>query len=78
MIPQRAKLALIDFDAEIEVRPHKYTFIATRGTKIQKLTRAQQDYKNKMRKQRRDAGFSEKDTPRRSLRSRITGMGAGV
>lgn len=71
--PAAAKKALIDFDREVEVRPHKYTFTATRKGKVVAMPRERQIQINVARDKRKAEGRPDK-TYNASVRKRIVGF----
>ncbi|MGY3278160.1 hypothetical protein [Bradyrhizobium sp. S3.7.6] len=70
--PAAAKKALIDFDRNVEVRPHKYTFTATRLGKVQPMSRDRQIQINVARDRRKAEGKPDK-IYNAAIRKRIVG-----
>lgn len=74
--PKTAKISLIKFDAKKPVEPHRYTVIAIKGTRIQKLSAERQHQINLARKARIAAGTPDKKPSASSLHQRVVGLGA--
>jgi len=72
--PKVAKRTLIDFDHKRPVKPHRYTVVAQRTTRILPNPRKRQEQINKARQKRIAAGIPDKDYTAQSLRKRIIGF----
>lgn len=74
--PKTAKKSLIAFDMKRPVAPHRYTVIAIKGTRIQKLSAERQHQINLARNARVAAGTPDKRPTGKSIHQRVIGLGS--
>ena len=82
--PKDARKNLIAFDKAkgdpvklARIKPHNYTVIAARTSKIEPFTRERQDQINRARQRRIAQGRPDKPAPRNTVHERVVGMAAG-